>query len=302
MHICRFTSSEGPRTGLEVGGDIYDIGVWCALQDRQAPRDTLELLLDERWAEFAAVAPPEQARVTEADLLPPMSRPGKVLALAANYADHAAEVGERVRDKTHSVPHVFPKLPSTLVGPYAPIRIPQVSDMVDYEVEMALLIGRITSDVSPLQARGCVAGYLVVNDISARRMTFAERPDMPTEDATWDFLYGKWCNGFAVAGPWAVPAREIPNPETLKMTLTVNGQMRQSAVVGDWIFSAWEAISFISRICILEPGDVIAMGTPAGIGEMGLGCLEVGDVVSASIEGLGTQRNAVTALAAGGST
>lgn len=138
-----------------------------------------------------------------------------------------------------------------------------------------------------------VAGFMVFNDVSGRRMTFQERPEMPLDDGFWDFLYGKWCNGFAIAGPYAVPVYAMPDVEARTMSLSVNGQVRQSARVGDYIFGINSALSFLSRICELHPGDVVTMGTPSGIGEMGLGCLKPGDIVEASIEGLGQQRNVV---------
>ena len=165
--------------------------------------------------------------------------------------------------------------------------------MVDYEVEIAVVIGKRADRVLEKDAIDYVAGWMAFNDVTARRMTFPGNPIFTSEDESWHFLYGKWCNGFSIAGPWLVSRDEIPDPNNLKMELSVNGEIRQSALVGDMTFTITEAISFISSICVLEPGDVISMGTPAGIGEMGAGCLAVGDLVELSIESLGSQSSRV---------
>lgn len=298
MRLVRLAHDSGARLGVEVDGSVADLQRWCADLDLPAPRTAVEALVDDRLAGALAGTPPPSCLVDEPRLLAPVDPPGKILALAANYAAHAEEVGEARREKASSIPHVFPKLPSTLVGPRDPISIPDVTDMVDYEVELAVVIGSVVDRVRVDHARAAVAGYVLFNDVSGRRMTFPERPEMPADDAPWDFLYGKWCNGFAIAGPWLVPARDIPDPESLGMRLSVNGVSRQQAKVGDYTYSIDEAISFISRICVLHPGDVITMGTPAGIGEMGLGCLAPGDVVVAEIDGLGTQVNQVRRMPA----
>ncbi len=296
MRIVRYAHAAGARMGLVVDDIVIDLHDFVVDAGIEVPAEVVTAIMSAPIGDALArmtSAQRDRYRVKDAELLAPIDRPGKILALAANYSAHANEVGETPRDKSNSVPHVFPKMPSTLAGPQDPILIPEVSDMVDYEVELGVVIGGVVDRVSPSEALSHVAGYVLFNDVSARRMTFRERSKVPDEDGFWDFLYGKWCNGFAIVGPWIASVQQIPDPTDLRMNLSVNGMTRQSARVGEYTFTIAEAISFMSRICRLEPGDVIAMGTPAGIGEMGLGCLNPGDVVEASIDGLGVQRNLV---------
>ena len=296
MRLLRFQKDSEICIGAIFDNQIVDVAHACRIAKIPTPISVLATLEDQlcRAAILSAFATQSEAIIkTEVKLLAPIERPGKIFALAANYEAHAYEVGLKARDKKTYVPKVFPKLSSSLVGPHENIEIPSVSDMVDYEVEIAVVIGTRADRVLEKDAIDYVAGWMAFNDVTARRMTFPGNPIFTSEDESWHFLYGKWCNGFSIAGPWLVSRDEIPDPNNLTMELSVNGEIRQSALVGDMTFTITEAISFISSICVLEPGDVISMGTPAGIGEMGAGCLAVGDLVELSIESLGSQSSRV---------
>jgi len=296
MRLLRFQRNSEICIGATFRNQIVDVSRVCKIAKIPTPISVLATLEDPLCREAISNAFTTQSEAiirTEVKLLAPIERPGKIFALAANYEAHASEVGIKARDKKTYVPKVFPKLPSSLVGPYENIEIPPISDMVDYEVEIAVVIGRRAERVMEKDAMNYVAGWMAFNDVTARRMTFPGNLIFTPEDEPWHFLYGKWCNGFSIAGPWLVSRDEIPDPNHLKMELSVNGQVRQSALVGDMTFTIPEAITFISSICVLEPGDVISMGTPAGIGEMGAGCLAHGDLVELTIESLGRQSSRV---------
>ena len=297
MKILRYKTKNGPAIGVIIKEKIINLNLACSITGITAPSNALSAMNDKLYlaiAENAYINHPETFLGEDLDLLPPVDRPGKFFALAANYSSHADEVGMVHRDKKTYVPRVFPKLSSTIVGPNQDIVIPSVSDMVDYEVEISLLIGKRADRVTEQQASQHIAGWMVFNDVTGRRMNFPNIKEFTQEDEPWYFLYGKWCNGFAVLGPWLVGVDELKDPSNLRMELKVNGEIRQSALVGEMTFNPTEAISFISSICVLEPGDIISMGTPSGIGEMGAGCLADGDVVEASIETIGSQCNRVT--------
>jgi len=228
-------------------------------------------------------------------LLAPLPRPNRIFALAGNFADHILEGGERVRRREGSTPRVFSKPPSCVIGPEAGIRIPSISTTVDHEIELAVVVGRRAARIRREDVASVVAGYAVFNDVSARYLTFEDRDEAAADDAWYDFINGKWCDTFGPLGPYLVTADEVPDPGALAMELRVNGEVRQSGSTAQMIFDVGDALAFISRICELAPGDVIAMGTPAGTA-IGTGkYLVPGDVVEATIQGLGTLRNPVEA-------
>ncbi len=260
MHLIRYLDRGAARLGAVRGEVVVDVARACARAGIEAPGNVCTAAADPACADAIDRAQRERSDAVietperDLELAVPIARPGKILALAANYPSHAEEVGEAVRDKSRSVPHVFPKLPSTLVGPGAPIVIPPISDAVDYEVEIAAVVGRRAAFVDEATALDHVAGWMIFNDVSARRVSFPRRPEVPEEDGFWDFLYGKWCEGFAIAGPHLVTRDELPDPSALMMELRVNGAVRQYARVGEMTFDVAEAIAFISSICSLEPG------------------------------------------------
>jgi 2,4-didehydro-3-deoxy-L-rhamnonate hydrolase len=201
------------------------------------------------------------------------------IAIGLNYADHAAETGAAIPAE----PIIFNKAPSCIVGPNDDVVIPRGSVKTDWEVELAIVIGRRTTYVGAKEALEFVAGYCVCNDVS-------EREYQLERGGTW--TKGKGCPTFGPLGPWLVTKDEIPDPQALSMWLDVNGQRMQTGSTTTMIFNVAKIVSYVSHFMILEPGDVITTGTPPGVG-MGLKpprYLNAGDVVTLGIQGLGEQR------------
>ena len=212
----------------------------------------------------------------------PFTGISKFVAIGLNYADHAAESGLPVPAE----PVVFMKATTCISGPDDPVRLPPGSTKTDWEVELGVVIGRTARQVSEAQALSHVAGYCVVNDVS-------EREYQLERGGTWD--KGKGCDTFGPIGPWLVTPDEVPNPQALSMWLDVDGQPRQRGSTATMVFGVAQIVSYLSRFMTLLPGDVIATGTPPGVG---LGMkppqyLRAGQVMTLGIEGLGQQRQRV---------
>lgn len=209
---------------------------------------------------------------------------GKFVCIGLNYADHAAESGMAVPPE----PVVFMKATSAVCGPNDPILIPRGSEKTDWEVELAVIIGKTAKYVTEDQALDHVAGYAVANDVSERAFQ-AERAGQWTK--------GKSCDNFGQLGPWLVTRDEVADPQDLKMWLTVNGQTMQNGSTRTMVYSVAHVVSYLSQFMTLHPGDVISTGTPPGVG-MGMKpqrFLRPGDVVELGVEGLGQQRQEVLA-------
>jgi 2-keto-4-pentenoate hydratase/2-oxohepta-3-ene-1,7-dioic acid hydratase in catechol pathway len=210
----------------------------------------------------------------------PIARPGKIICIGLNYADHAAESGMPLPAE----PVVFFKGADTLVGPYDEVRIPRGSTRTDYEVELGVVIGRTCRYLeSARQGLDAVAGYLVSNDVS-------EREFQMERGGQW--VKGKSCETFNPAGPWLLTADEAGDPQALELWLDVNGERRQTGSTTSMIFGVGELVRYLSQFMVLEPGDLINTGTPPGVA---LGMpepryLRPGDVVELGISGLGRQR------------
>ncbi|MCV2881439.1 fumarylacetoacetate hydrolase family protein [Actibacterium sp. XHP0104] len=214
----------------------------------------------------------------------PVGRVGKCICIGLNYSDHAAEAGMDVP----SEPIVFMKATSALCGPNDPIILPRGSQKTDWEVELAVVIGRRCKYVTPAQALDYVAGYMAFNDLSERAFQI-ERGGQWTK--------GKSCDSFGPCGPWLVTPDDVGNPQDLTLSLSVNGEPMQQGSSSKMVFTVPEVISYLSQMMTLHPGDVIATGTPPGVG-MGLKpprYLRAGDVVELEIEKLGRQRQVVQA-------
>jgi 5-carboxymethyl-2-hydroxymuconate isomerase len=210
--------------------------------------------------------------------------PGKIVAIGLNYLDHIRESGA----EPPSRPLVFAKFPSSVIGPEEPIVIDaQVTERVDWEVELAVVIGTAARDVPAERALDHVLGYTVANDVSARDLQFS--------DGQW--VRGKSLDTFCPLGPVVVTADEVPDPQALRLVCRVNGEVVQDATTGLMVFGVAELISFCSRSFTLEPGDVLLTGTPWGCGEFmdPRRSLAPGDVVECEIDGIGTLRNPVIA-------
>ncbi|MET8625021.1 fumarylacetoacetate hydrolase family protein [Kitasatospora sp. NPDC004669] len=210
----------------------------------------------------------------------PVARPGKVVGIGLNYRDHAAEAGAAIPDE----PVIFLKPSSTVVGPYDEVLVPRGGEKTDYEAELAIVIGRTARYLdSPAEAAGVIAGYTIANDVTERAFQF-ER------GGQWD--KGKSAETFTPLGPWLVTADEVADPQALELRLWVNGEQRQHGSTAEMIFPVLELVRYTSRFMVLEPGDVIVTGTPAGVtlGRPGTPFLAPGDVVEIEIDGLGRQR------------
>jgi 2,4-didehydro-3-deoxy-L-rhamnonate hydrolase len=244
------------------------------------------------WVERSPEALPAAAKlpVDSVELLLPIPRPNKLFLLAGNYAEHIREGGGTASERDETFPYVFMKPPSTtLVAAGKPVKTPRVSpEHIDYELELAVVIGRGGKAIAEESALSHVAGYTVVNDISDRKFRpnpgRKERPN----NSFFDWQHGKWHDSFCPCGPCVTSADAIADPQKLAMKLRVNGRTRQDASTGQMIFPVAAVIAFISSFVTLEPGDIIATGTPAGVGVAVGRYLEPGDVMVGTIEGLGT--------------
>ncbi len=229
------------------------------------------------------------------ELLAPISNPGKILALAGNYAKHIIEAGMKLgltaSPRQNTVPRPFIK-PNTVINhPNAVIPWPAYSREIDYELELAIVIGKTAKCVSPQDAKEYIAGYTIANDVSARSVTFKEKREKRPWDEFYDWLNGKWADGFLPLGPCIVTADEIGDPTNLQMTLKVNGEIRQNANTTDMIYNVYDIVSFLSNIMTLEPGDIIATGTPEGVAMATGNFLKAGDKIECNIEKIGTLTN-----------
>jgi 2-keto-4-pentenoate hydratase/2-oxohepta-3-ene-1,7-dioic acid hydratase in catechol pathway len=210
-----------------------------------------------------------------------IDRPGKIICVGLNYRDHAEETGA----EAPTAPLLFAKWGNTLIGDGDAIVLPPESEQVDYEAELGVVIGRTTRRVAERDALDAVRGYICVNDVSARDLQFG--------DGQW--TRGKSPDTFCPVGPRLVPREEIPDPQALAIRCRVNGRTLQDSSTANMIFSVAEIIAHISRTITLEPGDLIATGTPAGVGiaRDPQVLLQDGDEVTVEIEGLGALTNPV---------
>lgn len=217
---------------------------------------------------------------TTARVGPPIARPGNILAIGLNYEDHAREAGMEVPTE----PIVFTKAPSSYCGPNDTVRIPRGSSKTDWEVELGVVIGKAASYLpDEAAAMDHVAGYCIVNDVSERDFQLNRGP-------TW--IKGKSAETFCPTGPWLVTRDEVPDPQSLPMSLKVNEEECQRGSTRTMVFGVSHLVWYLSQFMVLEAGDLIATGTPPGVG-MGMKppkYLKAGDVMELEIEGLGTQR------------
>ncbi len=218
-------------------------------------------------------------------LAAPCARPSKLICVGMNYAAHAAETGAAAPTE----PVIFMKATTAITGPYDPIMLPEGSTKTDWEVELAVVMGKRASYVGEAEAMDYVAGYVLHNDVSEREFQI---------ERGGQWVKGKSADTFAPLGPWIATADEVADPHNLRLWLQVNGELVQDSTTADFIFNLPQCISYISRFMTLLPGDVISTGTPSGVG---LGMkpnryLKAGDTVELGIDGLGTSRQEVIAF------
>jgi 2-keto-4-pentenoate hydratase/2-oxohepta-3-ene-1,7-dioic acid hydratase in catechol pathway len=226
-------------------------------------------------------------------LLAPLLRPPKLLALARNYQDHITEGGGQPVDKARIVPKLFLKPSSAIIGPDEALCLPTVSHTTDWEVELAVVIGARGRNVRSEAALGMVFGYTIANDVSARTADWGVERDEDVWNGFFDWLNGKWPDGFAPLGPYILTADEVPDPQALDLSLHLNGEPKQHSNTREMISTVVETIVFASRFMTLEPGDIIETGTPSGVGATTGTYVKSGDVMEARIEKLGTLRTPV---------
>jgi 2-keto-4-pentenoate hydratase/2-oxohepta-3-ene-1,7-dioic acid hydratase in catechol pathway len=310
MRICRIRKGGQPRAAFYDEQHVIPVAAASALFTARTGESLLipagDNLLDflpggsgfvaaRRLADWLAQpgsdVPLEHVVPTDrAELLVPIPRPNKIFLLAGNYADHIREGGGLAAERAETFPYVFMKPPTTtFTHPGKPIRIPAVSPAaIDWELELAVVIGRRTKGVTEAAALESVAGYTVINDISNRKFkpnpTRKERP----KDNFFDWLHGKWHDSFCPCGPCITSADAISDPQTLAMQLRLNGEIRQDASTALQIFPVAAVIEFISSFVTLEPGDIISTGTPAGVGNTTGTYLKPGDLMHGTIASIGT--------------
>lgn len=282
MKLVRFGPRGAERPGiLDEHGDIRD--ATSLVRDWNGQN-----LAPERLASIDRATVARMDRVDGATRLGcPVADVGKIVAIGLNYADHAAEAALAVPDE----PLFFLKATSAINGPHDAVIRPKGAEKLDWEVELAFVIGRRASYVDPARAADCIAGYTILNDISERAFQL-ERGSQWTR--------GKSCDSFAPVGPWLVTADEVGNGSGLDIELRVNGALQQASNTSQLIFDCATLVSSLSRYMTLEPGDIVSTGTPSGVGfaQRPQRFLRDGDVMSLRISGLGEQRQHV---AAGGS-
>lgn len=280
MKLVRFGEKGAEKPGLwHVDGTVRDLSM--LVRDISGPVLSGEGLARLKWTDASML--PVVAPGTR--LGAPMAGVGKLIAIGLNYADHAAEAGLAVPPE----PVVFMKATSSICGAYDAVEKPRGSEKLDWEVELAFVIGKRAKYVPEAEAMEHVAGYLICNDISERGFQI---------DRAGQWVKGKSHDTFAPLGPWFVTRDEVPNPQALDLWLSVNGEMRQKGSTATMVYGVAYLVHYLSQFMTLEVGDIITTGTPPGVG-MGLRppqFLNAGDVVELGISGLGQQKQVVVAV------
>jgi 2-keto-4-pentenoate hydratase/2-oxohepta-3-ene-1,7-dioic acid hydratase in catechol pathway len=308
MRLATYRGPDGaPRAGAVIGpaGSEHLVDLAEATGGRVPAGDLLALLQAGPDALAAASSAAEAGGgqpIGSVELLAPIRRPGKLLAVAGNFQAHIEEGGGARVDKTKIVPKLFIKPSSSIIGPGEAVTLPTVSNALDWELELAIVIGKSGRDIPVERAREHIAGYSVINDISARTMDWGVDGRQPAGfDEFFDWLNGKWGDGFAAWGPYLTTTDAVsPDPNNLEMTLKVNEKTWQHGSTSDMIFSPEELIAFASRFMTMEPGDVIAGGTLDGTGDAAGVYLKAGDVMTGTIGDLGMLVTPVVAASSKG--
>ena len=297
--LVTYASPEGPRAGMVIGERVCDA---AKLTGHAADQSVLGILQDwtaaqERLAE-AAASPAAGLPLAATKLQAPILWPSAIYCAGANYADHAAEMARASGRTPEPDPHALGLKPwhflkagrSTLAAHGDTVQITGLSKTMDWEVELAAVIGHAAKNVPLAKALDHVAGYTIANDLSARDM--GRRPNVPdTAPFKFDWVAHKNFDGSCPLGPWIVPRRDIPDPQKLGLKLWVNDVLKQDSNTGQMIYTLAEQIAHLSSRLTLHPGDLILTGTPAGVGAARPEFLKPGDVVKLWIENIGTLTN-----------
>jgi 2-keto-4-pentenoate hydratase/2-oxohepta-3-ene-1,7-dioic acid hydratase in catechol pathway len=280
MKLATFTHGGSTRIGVADGDEMVDLSASVP----NLPREMVAFLEagpDAMEAARAAVSNGTRIALVDVHLEAPITRPPKFLAVGLNYADHVAESGM----ETPEHPTIFNKQSTCVTGPTDPVHVPRASHVLDYEGELGIVIGRRGRHVSRDDAADYIAGYVVVNDVTVRDWQF--------RTPTWTM--GKSFDTHGPIGPWIVTADELPDPHRLQLRTWVNDELRQESNTKELIFDCFTLVEHLSAAFTLEPGDVVATGTPGGVG-IGMKpphILKAGDRVRIEIEGIGTLDNPV---------
>ncbi len=316
MRVCRFGFDEMVLTGFYADDEVIPIDQAAEAYSRDtgielllpSTEDLLDLLPPDGvsyesaselagWIDHLDPIAREELTIptSEVRLLVPIASPPKMLFLAGNYAKHIAERGGAAAERDETFPYVFMKPASTtLTHPGDPILIPRVSPhQIDWECELGVVIGRRCRHVDEDEAMGSIAGYTVINDISDRSFKPNPKRKPRERDRFFDWLHGKWHDSFCPMGPCVLSADMVADPQDLPIELAVNGEVKQSASTAEMVFPVPALIAFISEFVTLQPGDIIATGTPAGVGSASGTYLKAGDLVRATIAPIGTLENPV---------
>ncbi|MHA1137381.1 MAG: fumarylacetoacetate hydrolase family protein [Candidatus Thorarchaeota archaeon] len=299
MRLVTYSRMGVPSIGVELESGILDIpdaasyfGRKYHVRGKNFPINMMELLQWESGIEVVRqiVSRFEQTPIEErmmahplnsVTLEAPLSRPGKIIALGKNYLDHIKETGS----ETPEFPVIFAKFPSCVIGPNDSIPLPKISDKIDWEVELAIVIGKICKDVSETDALDYIAGYTIANDVTAR--------DLQRADGQW--IRGKSLDGFCPIGPCIVTQDELGDAQGLKLHTKINGEIKQDSTTSNMMFNVQQIIAHLSEAFTLEPGDVIISGTPSGVGFVRdpPEFLKAGDKIEQYIEKIGYLQNSV---------
>jgi 2-keto-4-pentenoate hydratase/2-oxohepta-3-ene-1,7-dioic acid hydratase in catechol pathway len=282
MRLATIKTDKGPRAAVLHNDAYVDLNA----TDPALPASIRQLLEAGAGALDAAARAARRADAVRLDaaktkLLPPVPDPKKIVCLGLNYRDHAAETGAQIPRE----PVLFSKYATALVGHEDEIVLPSVSQEVDYEAELVIVVGRRGRHLSADDAVNYVAGYTVGHDVSAR--------DWQLKKDQRQWMVGKTFDTFAPTGPWLVTAEEVPNPHKLPIRLRLNGQVMQDSNTSQMVFQVGTVLAYLSQVFTLEPGDLVFTGTPPGVGiaRKPPVYLKPGDVVEVEIEGIGLLRN-----------
>jgi 2-keto-4-pentenoate hydratase/2-oxohepta-3-ene-1,7-dioic acid hydratase in catechol pathway len=302
MKLAAYKNDGVESVGVLTENGIIDIpAIWPG---SNPPRNIIDILSRDAIETVKGLASKSEivTPIENVKLLAPIPRPGKLLALAGNYGEHIKEaslkrgfnLGLSEAKKQTTVPRPFLKPSTTIIGPDDKIPWPAYSEQIDYELELAIVIGKHAKCVEAKEAISCVGGYTIANDVSARSVTFKNgRAERPWDDF-YDWLAGKWADGFCPTGPYLVTTDEIADVQNLQMELKVNGETRQKANTNQMIYPVADIVSFLSFLMTLEPGDIILTGTPAGVAVASGRFLQSGDTIECKIENLGVLKNTLS--------
>ena len=306
--LLSYQAGRDARAGVLVGDIVYDA---AKITGDSAHSSVLGILKD--WSKAKRVLAQAAKRIEDGKsrakgvalkrtrLLAPVLYPGNIYCAGANYTDHMAEMaraagqapGPTMKELGEKPWHFVKTSKSSIVGPGAKVRLPLFSQMVDWEVELAVVMGKTVKDVPVEKALDCVAGYTIANDLSARDVMKREK-NPSASPFYWDWLSQKCFDGACPLGPWIVPASDIPDPQKLGLKLWVNDRLMQDSHTSKMIFDTAEQIAMLSSRVTLHPGDLILTGTPAGVGMGRRLFLKPGDTVRLWIEGIGELSNTMT--------